>query len=187
MIYTANEKQLGIALRISLSQGLHRDMSGDSHSESEAVRRRNLWWTLYVLDRKFSSLMGAPSSIQDGDIAVSLIMPRQVPQKANSLEVHVKLSCLIAKVLNSKCFDRDNVLPLLTTFFKAIYGIEGKLDSSFFRNMQTVLREMAGLAPEVNASFNFKADGSEPLSRLAATINLCYHQVCISLDEPFPL
>ncbi|KAJ0149806.1 hypothetical protein CTA2_523 [Colletotrichum tanaceti] len=36
---------------------------------------------------------------------------------------------------------------------------------------------MAGLAPQLTAGFEFKLDNSEPASGVAATPNLCYHQV----------
>lgn len=46
-----------MGLRIALSQGLHRDIAGDSADDPEVRRYRNAWWTLYILDRKFSSLI----------------------------------------------------------------------------------------------------------------------------------
>src|SRR5687767_5882823 len=48
--------QLGLGLRIALSQGLHRDLMGQFEDDPDAPRYRNVWWTLYILDRKFSSM-----------------------------------------------------------------------------------------------------------------------------------
>lgn len=93
--------QLGLALRIALSQGLHRDLMGEFQDDPDVSRYRNAWWTLYVLDRKYSSLMGAPSSVHDCDISVPIPRDQSTSRKSNSLEMHVKLSRLIAKVLNS--------------------------------------------------------------------------------------
>ncbi|KAM0544500.1 hypothetical protein ACHAPJ_011794 [Fusarium lateritium] len=92
---------LGLALRIALSQGLHRDIVGEFPDDPEVERYRNAWWTLYILDRKFSSLMGAPSSVHDSDISVPVPNERSGSPKSNALDMHIKLSRLIAKVLNS--------------------------------------------------------------------------------------
>lgn len=105
--------QLGTGLRIALSQGFHRDLSGDLDN-AEVIRLRSVWWTLYILDRKFSSLMGAPSSIHDSDITASLPVPNFSVQKAKALDMHVKLSRLIAQVLNSKC--RSAIEDLMPCF-----------------------------------------------------------------------
>lgn len=59
----------------------------------------------------------------------------------------------------------------------AVYGVDGKLDPSFLKNVQEVLRDMARLAPQLTAGFEFKLNNSEPASRVSATLNLCYHQV----------
>ena len=59
----------------------------------------------------------------------------------------------------------------------AVYGIDGKLDASFPKNIQTTLRELAALAVELNSSPDLKLDNSAPVSRVSATLNLCYHQV----------
>ncbi|GKT82597.1 hypothetical protein Ct61P_00447 [Colletotrichum tofieldiae] len=131
----------------------------DLLNDSEANRLRCIWWTLYILDRKLSSLMGAPNSIQDNDITVQL--PRSDPpvHKYKALGIHVVLSQLLAKVLNT------------------VYGVDGKLDPSFLKSVQEVLRDMARLAPQLTAGFEFKFNNSEPASRVSATLNLCYHQV----------
>lgn len=71
-------------------------------SPKELERGRNLWWTVYILDRKFSSLMGNPPSIQDSDITVQLPSSSNFDQKPFSLAIHVELSQLIAQVINSK-------------------------------------------------------------------------------------
>lgn len=93
---------LGLGLRIALSQGLHRDLGVENRDHKEAVQDRSAWWTLYILDRKFSSLMGAPNSLHYEDISAPFPQPNRSIQKSTTLEMHVKLSRLIAKILNSK-------------------------------------------------------------------------------------
>lgn len=94
-------KQLGMALRIALSQGLHRDIVSGVLDDPEVTRYRNAWWTLYILDRKLSSLMGAPCSIHDSDISVPIPGDQTPSRKSSALDMHIKLSRLKAKILDS--------------------------------------------------------------------------------------
>ncbi|KAL0939637.1 uncharacterized protein CTRU02_206247 [Colletotrichum truncatum] len=157
---------IGIAFRIALTQGLHREPLQHLLSENEANRLRCIWWTLYILDRKLSSLMGAPNSIQDSDITVQLPKPDPAINKYKALGIHVVVSQLLAKVLNT------------------VYGVDGRLDPSFLRNVQEVLRDMARLVPQLTAGFEFKFSSSEPASRVSATLNLCYHQCVVLATRP---
>ncbi|KAL6884752.1 fungal-specific transcription factor domain-containing protein [Trichoderma evansii] len=157
---------LGVALRIALSQGLHRDIIGDFSNDPEATRYRNAWWTLYILDRKFSSLMGAPISVHDSDISVPIPSSQTASGESSALDMHIKLSRLKAKVLNT------------------VYGIDGRLDASFPKSTLTILRELAALAVELNSSPGLKLDSQSPVSRVSATLNLCYHQCIVLATRP---
>jgi proline utilization trans-activator len=183
---------VGLALRVALSQGLHRDLMGDRQDDADALRYRNAWWTLYILDRKFSSLMGAPISVHDSDISVPIPTDQTGLRKSNVLKMHTKLSRLMAKVLNSQsralslapapsppCECKLNMQANI-----AVYGIDGKLDASFPKNIQTTLRELAALAVELNSSPDLKLDNSAPVSRVSATLNLCYHQCIVLATRP---
>jgi hypothetical protein len=90
-----------MALRIALSQGLHRDIVSGVLDDPEVTRYRNAWWTLYILDRKLSSLMGAPCSINDSDISVPIPGDQTSSRKSSALDMHIKLSRLKAKILDS--------------------------------------------------------------------------------------
>ncbi|ETS84551.1 hypothetical protein PFICI_02576 [Pestalotiopsis fici W106-1] len=156
---------IGLALRLALSKGLHREMASVDMNHAETRRRQAIWWTVYILDRKFSSLMGAPTSIHDEDVTVPL--PGPVNSHAvKGLSVHVAVSRLLAQVVNS------------------IYGVDGKVGPSFLRNMQGVLRSMAALVPELERAFEIKLDSSRPISRVAATLNLYYHQCIVLATRP---
>ncbi|KAJ0124599.1 hypothetical protein J7T55_005938 [Diaporthe amygdali] len=157
---------IGQAFRIALTQGLHCEPSEGLLSETEANRLRCIWWTIYILDRKLSSLMGAPSSIQDSDITVTLPLSEPINYKYKALGLHVALSQLHAKVLST------------------VYGADGKLEPSFLKKIQEVLRDMARLAPQLTAGFEFKFDNYEPASRISATLNLSYHQCVVLATRP---
>lgn len=61
--------------------------------------------------------MGAPNSIQDEDITVPLPEAGNNAQTARALSVHVALSRLLAKVLNSECLHTTASSPSLTPKF----------------------------------------------------------------------
>ena len=94
---------IGIALRISLTQGLHHDCEMERQDPKLCARRQSIWWTLYILDRRFSALMGAPVSIHDEDITLGLPNPDHAMQKCGALSIHVRLSRLMSILLSSRC------------------------------------------------------------------------------------
>lgn len=80
---------------------LHRDRPTQDWDSHQSERCRRVWWTVYILDRTFSSSMGVPIAIQDSDITAPLPMQTS-SQKSAALFVHVKVSSLISEVINSK-------------------------------------------------------------------------------------
>ncbi|KAI0383988.1 fungal-specific transcription factor domain-containing protein [Hypomontagnella monticulosa] len=157
---------IGQAMRMALSQGLHRELFGHGLTEEDIGRHRAVWWTIYILDKRFSSLMGAPNSISDGDITVPLPDSGRNTHNAKALSLHVALSRLQAKVLN------------------AVYGQDGKLGVYYLKNTTEALRDMAGLASEFHGMFEFQFDNSGPTSRVSATLNLYYHQCIVLATRP---
>ncbi|RSL48153.1 hypothetical protein CEP53_009653 [Fusarium sp. AF-6] len=125
---------LGLALRVSLSQGLHRDLTG--------------------------------GSINDGDISVLLPEGPQATQKSKVVDMHVKLSRLMAKIINT------------------VYATDDRLGSSFLRNTQAIIRELAKLGDDLAASPELKPGNSSPVGRVSATLNLCYHQCILLATRP---
>ena len=106
------EQQIGQALRKTLEQGMHTQMSSQDLDESMVQRCRKVWWTVYMLDRQMSSLMGLPLAIRDEDVSAPLpIFPNQ-SQKNYALLLHVRLSRLVAEILNSKSFKVERPIEL---------------------------------------------------------------------------
>lgn len=66
-------------------------------------RSRNIWWTVFVLDRQMSVLMGLPLSVNDEDISVPLPSFLDSTRKGFTVAIHVKLCQVLAQVVNSKC------------------------------------------------------------------------------------
>ncbi|RDW70299.1 hypothetical protein BP5796_08696 [Coleophoma crateriformis] len=101
---------IGQALRMALVFGLHRDRPLQKWDEQATARCIEVWWTVYILDRDFTSTMGVPTSINDNDITTPMPQP-QGYQKNTALHLHVRLSRLVAQVVN-KCslpFDLERI------------------------------------------------------------------------------
>lgn len=79
------------------------NMRGQGLDEAHVQRCLNAWWTVYILDRQMSSLMGVPLALKDSEISAHLPTFAGAPQKSMALELHVKLSRIIAQILNSEC------------------------------------------------------------------------------------
>ncbi|CRK17349.1 hypothetical protein BN1708_012010 [Verticillium longisporum] len=67
---------------------------GDRYVE----RCRRAWWTVYILDREFTSLMGLPLTIQDDDVNYPLPKFDGQMQRMATLEMQVKLCRNIADI-----------------------------------------------------------------------------------------
>lgn len=94
--------QIGQALRIALTYGLHRERPAESSQGPFAARCRDVWWTIYILDRNFSSSMGVPTSIQDQDITASLPSLGSSSRREAAMRYQVKLSRILAQVVDSE-------------------------------------------------------------------------------------
>lgn len=76
---------IGIAFRMALGLGLHREISGnegDQNTLSKEIRRR-VWWVLYMVDSGFSITMGRPTTASDAFIDVQL--PQNVDDSVRNL------------------------------------------------------------------------------------------------------
>ncbi|KIX00026.1 uncharacterized protein Z518_10953 [Rhinocladiella mackenziei CBS 650.93] len=160
---------IGQAVRLCLVDGLHRDTPRQAMGEKMASHYRDIWWTVYILDRRLSSMIGAPSSIQDADITCPLPGIDDDSHRGRVLNIHVKISRLMAQILNS------------------VYSVE-RLSRPFVKIIQTVLRDMAAMAHEMDAVFTSAAHGEiGAVSTVASHINLSYHHCILLATRPLLL
>lgn len=61
---------IGIVMNQCISLGLHKEPESDEIAAHDQLRRRNLFWSAYLLDRCIGSVLGRPFGIQDEDITV---------------------------------------------------------------------------------------------------------------------
>jgi hypothetical protein len=97
----AHFNQIGQAMRISMIQGMHTDMPVENLGQPLVQRCRKIWWTVYILDRQMTSLMGLPQSIQDDDISCRLPDLVGSAQRAAALNMQIKLARIHAEIARS--------------------------------------------------------------------------------------
>lgn len=90
------------ALRVCIVEGMHRHMPEQVVDPVYARRCTVVFWVVYVLDREFSALIGAPSAISDETITAKL--PSQTSQSidAMSMTLTIRLARMTARILTSK-------------------------------------------------------------------------------------
>ncbi|GAW22081.1 hypothetical protein ANO14919_116160 [Xylariales sp. No.14919] len=157
---------VGQAMRLALSQGLHREPIGSNPPDEDEKRRCAVWWTTYILDRRFSSLLGAPNSIRDEDITVPLPDSERNGHSAKAMGLQVALARLYARVSST------------------IYGNDMHLEADYIINAREVLNNMTEFAFDLEKTFGMRFDDDRPISRVSATLNLYYHQCVILSTRP---
>ncbi|KAL5341923.1 hypothetical protein BJX70DRAFT_10513 [Aspergillus crustosus] len=161
---------IGHAIRIAQMDGMHTQLPEDELGADTVARCRNLWWTLYVLDRHISSSVGASMTPQDGDITILLDPPNASSQSDATLGLLVRLSHLLSYILAS------------------IYkGTETQL-GTFLETTRSILHVLAGHAREIESIIHLKFQNSvETMPKGTRHITLLYHQCVIVATRPLLL
>lgn len=93
---------MGQAIRISQIEGLHTQLPEEELDPQMLLRCRNLWWTLYIMDRHFSSSIGLPVIIKDYDTTALAEPPDSCTQEDVTLSLQVKMAQLLSTILTSE-------------------------------------------------------------------------------------
>ncbi|KAF3046110.1 hypothetical protein E8E12_011155 [Didymella heteroderae] len=158
---------IGQAMRIALIQGMHTDMPVMNLGEAVVQRCRKIWWTIFILDRHMTALMGLPQSIRDEDVSCQLPNYSSSPQRAAALNIQIKLA------------------EVHTDIASTVYGSKGRLRRKFVLSIKTVLDKLSGLAEELRTSFPLHADERfGGISRLPAHSHLYYYQTIVIVTRP---
>lgn len=89
-------------MRIAMAQGMHTNMPIENLGEPLVQRCRKIWWTIFILDRQMTSLMGLPQSIRNDDITCQLPNYSGSTQRAAALNMQIKLARIYAEIARSK-------------------------------------------------------------------------------------
>ncbi|KAJ5116279.1 hypothetical protein N7456_000627 [Penicillium angulare] len=158
------------AIRIAQLDGLHTDLPEEELGFKTVNRCRNVWWTLYVMDRHISSSLGLPMTIQDNDITTVLNSTRGGSRHDATLCLHVKLSYLFTSILSS------------------IYKNEKTELGTFLEKTRTILQTMTVYAREIEEIVHPKNSASvETMPKGTRYITLLYHQCVMIATRPLLL
>ncbi|KAI7121248.1 hypothetical protein KC316_g18311 [Hortaea werneckii] len=159
---------IGQAMRLALEQGLHTSSTFEEQQRgnaSEGERYREAWWTVYMLDRHMSSLMGAPVALADDEITAQLPSFAGYPQKRVALEMQVRLS------------------RVTTLILRTVYGRDGRLTRRFLLSMKEALKILADINDERNRSFPLHLGrAASGISRLSAYLHIFHHQASLERE-----
>lgn len=157
---------------------MHTDMSSSVLEDDFVEKSRILWWTVYVLERQMSSLMGIPMGIVEDCISARLpALPGQL-RRSESLQIQVKLSQALSQIDKSERLYHFSVEVYSNSGALAVYGVEGTIDSRYLKATQAALKSIAGVADQLNDSFSLHTkDVFCGMSRLSAHLHMFQHQV----------
>lgn len=134
------------------------------------IRCRRLFWTLYVMDRQFSTSLGVPMLTADSDITTLASPTSTDSQEDTAIGLQVKLSQLSSVILTT------------------IYKTEKTQLSVFLERTRSILHVMAGHAQEIENIFHERFRNSVEAMPLAMRhVTLLYHQCVIVATRPLLL
>lgn len=137
-----------------------------------------IFWTVYILDREFSALMGGPMSVRDEDITTDLPSQKNNSTTAINMTLQIRLSRLTAQILTSK--STFEVFKTISNQFQAVYGVGKEFDGALLRNTQSILYILADLSRDLSHTFSAQFQGSiSQISRTTTRLMLSYHHVSI--------
>ncbi|CAG9989190.1 unnamed protein product, partial [Clonostachys byssicola] len=164
---SASYRMIGQAIRVALGDGMHTKIHSQDMDSTRSERCHRVWWTIYVLDRQMSSLMGVPMGIPEEQIEAGLPTFPGQPQKSMGLEIQIKLSKVLAQILNT------------------VYGAEGRLDKCFLATMKDALKNIASVTDQLNDSFGIARNGLRGgVCRLSSSLHVLHHQCIVIAARP---
>ncbi|KAF9885860.1 hypothetical protein FE257_012332 [Aspergillus nanangensis] len=157
---------IGHAMRMALVEGFYRALPVEQLGQKLVDRCSNIWWTVYILDRKFAYLIGSPNSVSDDEMTTVLWDPRTSSKKEAALSLNVKIAQVITPV----------------------YNPDGKLGGLFLRKLRSVVHEMTDLSQELEVVFAHRfSDSVDALSGVTTRLTLSCHLCIIVTTRPLVL
>lgn len=89
-------------MRMAMAEGMHTQMPTEYLGEHVVQRCCKIWWTVYILDREMTSLMGLPQSINDDHVNTQLPTYSGSVQRTAAIGMQIKISRIIADINSSK-------------------------------------------------------------------------------------
>ncbi|KAM5360787.1 hypothetical protein ACJZ2D_013533 [Fusarium nematophilum] len=174
-LYSIDEREsahvyLGQAIRIAQLEGLHTQLPESELGPETVTSCRDLWWTLYIMDRHFSSSLGLPMSVQDSDITTTVNPPNVGTRGDSSRSLQVNLSHLLSVILTT------------------VYKPEKTPLGVFLEQTRSILHTLAHHAQEIERIIFLKfKDTVDTMPRGTRYITLLYHQCVMVATRPLLL
>jgi proline utilization trans-activator len=174
--------------------GMHTQLPEDELGLETVARCRNLWWTLYVLDRHISSSVGASMTPEDSDITTLLepLTATACSQSDTTLSLSVRLSHLLSYILSCRFIFSSRHWPVFglggqeADSYKAIYKATETQLGTFLETTRSILHVLAGHAREIEQIIQLKFQNSvDTMPKGTRHITLLYHQVGSLSFSPF--
>ena len=158
---------IGLAVRMAISLGLHKEVADPGMDVVEREHRRRVWWSVYSMDRIISVKSGNPISIHDEDIDVA--MPSPIP----GVDPDISPPKVLAHY--------TQLSRILGRIGYEIYRKKLKSGSNLLASVQSIMNDLASWLKGVPAELriNFSAL-DRPISREAVSTFLHYYQ-CINM------
>lgn len=77
---------------------MYTEMRSQYLEEPYVQRCYKTWWTIYILERQMSSLLGVPIGIADGSISTPFPSMAGQSQQSTILTIQVRLSQILAMI-----------------------------------------------------------------------------------------
>ncbi|KAH6976653.1 C6 transcription factor [Ilyonectria destructans] len=174
-LYSVDQREgalffLSQAIRIAQLEGMHTHLPEHELGTKMATYARDLWWTLYIMDRHFSSSVGLPMSVQDSDITTLVNPPGMGTTVDSARSLQVNLSHLMSVIL--------------TTVYKP--GVT-KL-ATFLEQTRSILHTLAHHAQDIERIISTKFQNfAGTMPRDTRLLTLLYHQCVIFASRPLLL
>ncbi|KAI1394410.1 fungal-specific transcription factor domain-containing protein [Hypoxylon trugodes] len=160
---------LGQAVHIALFEGLHTQLPEHDLGVETVGTCRDLWWTLYLMDRHFSSSVGLPMSVQDSDITTPVNPPNSGSRGESFRTLQVNLSHLLSVILTTVY--KPKITPLAT----------------FLEQTRSILHTLAHQAQEIERIVCLMQNSVGTMPRDTRHLTLMYHQCVIVATRPLLL
>ncbi|KAL9616279.1 MAG: hypothetical protein Q9160_008841 [Pyrenula sp. 1 TL-2023] len=167
----------GCAMRFAILMGLHQNVPHARLPDREHVEHRvRLWWSIYILDRSWATMLGQPVSIRDEDIEVALPSAEGIPD-AYANDFH-PVDGAIAGL---------RIARLSAEITSSIYGRTMQQDS-FSHRVQRALQKLDSWVKSLPKSLRAKVDeASNDVDMADTMLHLYYNQCLILATRPILL
>ncbi|KAF3386956.1 hypothetical protein F1880_001157 [Penicillium rolfsii] len=159
------------AIRIAQLEGMHTQLPEEVLGAATVARCRNLWWSLYIMDRHFSPSIGLPMTTKDSEITTLISSSSSNPDpKDLAFSLQVRITRMHSFIIDS------------------IYKTEKTPLGTFLEITRSILETMARYAEEIEKMIHVSFQGPiDNVSEETRHTILLYHLCVISATKPLLL